>query len=123
MAVDVMNRDTEHFSARGLNVILGAWLFISAFLWDHTASQRTNTWIVGILVVAFSLLAMRAPAARFVNTILSVWLFISAFALPTVHMGTVWNNALCAIAVFVVSLTAGDIGDLGYNRRMPRQPI
>lgn len=34
----------------------------------------------------------------------------SAFALPHPHVGTVWNNALVAIAVFVVSFTPGASG-------------
>jgi hypothetical protein len=42
--------------------------------------------------------------ARFLNTLLAIWLFITAFAIPHVSSATVWNNALVAIAIFVVSL-------------------
>lgn len=91
-------------SARVLNAALGVWLFISAFAWPHTLEQRTNTWILGVLAFLFSLLAMSVPRTRFLNTILAVWLFISAWALPRISPGTVWNNVLVAIAIFVVSL-------------------
>jgi SPW repeat len=92
-------------SPRILNVILGAWLFISAFLWPHSQAQMTNTWILGILAVVFALVSMYVAAqARYLNTLLAIWLFISAFALPRVSVGTVWNNAIVAILMFIVSL-------------------
>lgn len=86
------------------NVVIGVWLFISAFVWQHTPAQMTNTWILGVLCVAFALIAMAAPPARYLNTALAVWLFISAWVLPTIHRGTIWNNVLCAIAIFILSL-------------------
>jgi hypothetical protein len=89
---------------RLVNVLLGVWLFISAFLWPHTAAQMTNTWIMGVLCVVFALLAIASPPVRYLNTILAIWLFISAFAFPTVSVATTWNNFLVAIAIFVVSL-------------------
>lgn len=90
--------------ARTLNLILGIWLFVSAFVWPHSSAQFANTWIVGVLTAIFALVAMRTPPARYVNTALAIWLFISAFALPTVNVGTVWNNALVGIAMFILSL-------------------
>jgi hypothetical protein len=90
--------------ARVLNILLGIWLFISAFVWAHTPAQLTNTWILGVLCVVFALIAMRRNEVRFLNTALAVWLFISAFVLPSHSRATVWNNALVAIAIFIVSL-------------------
>jgi hypothetical protein len=90
--------------ARLVNIILGVWLFISAFIWPHTTAQMTNTWICGVLCVVFALVAMAVPVARYLNTLLAIWVFISAWALPTVSLGTIWNNVLCAIAIFIVSL-------------------
>lgn len=98
---------------RVASVILGIWLFISAFIWPHTYEQMTNNWILGVLCVAFGLIAMRIPEVRYLNTILAVWLFISAWVLPTLQV-TRWNNAIVAIALFFVSLTPGYAS--------PRQP-
>lgn len=92
---------------RGINALLGGWLFLSAFLWPHTSAQFANTWIVGALIAIFALIGLAAPPARFLNTILSVWLFISTWAMPTISSATVWNNVLVAIAVFIVSLLHG----------------
>lgn len=91
-------------TARILNVILGAWLFISAFAWPHGAAQRTSASITGALCVVFSLLSRTMPWAQYANTVLAIWLFVSAWALPPEGIGTLWNNAIVAIAVFVFSL-------------------
>lgn len=93
---------------RILNLILGVWLFISAFVWPHTQAQMTNTWILGVIAVAISLVAMYVNAqARYLNTVLSIWLFISVWALPRLNVGTAWNNVIVAILMFVFSLIPG----------------
>jgi hypothetical protein len=94
-------------NARIVNIVLGVWLFISAFLWPHSYAQMTNTWILGALCVAFALIAMRVPEARYLNTLLAVWLFISVWALPSISSATRWVNALTAIAIFIASLAPG----------------
>ncbi len=94
-------------TARVVNIVLGIWLFVSAFLWPHSYAQMNNTWIVGVLCVAFALIAMRVPEARYLNTLLAVWLFISVWALPRLTIATQWNNALVAIGILALSLSGG----------------
>ncbi|KYF83465.1 hypothetical protein BE20_40400 [Sorangium cellulosum] len=100
---------TGNLMARIVNVVLGFWLLLSAVLWPHSHAQRTNTWVLGLLCMVFAITAMLAPAVRYLNTVLAVWLFISCWALPTVSLGTIWNNALVAIAIFIASLIPGHI--------------
>ena len=108
-------------SVRALNVILGAWLFISAFIWPHTYAQMTNTWICGVLCVVFAVVGMFVPAARYLNTLVAVWLFVSAWALPSERPGTVWNNVLVALAIFIVSLIpSGSGGPRTFGSTTPR---
>src|SRR5271170_7672622 len=106
-------------TARIVNIVLGIWLFVSAFLWPHTYAQMNNTWIVGVLCVAFAVIAMRVPEVRYLNALLAVWLFISVWALPTMLAATRWNNAVVAIAIFFVSLAPGYLGGPG-SRPMSR---
>ncbi len=94
-------------TARWVNVVLGVWLFISAFVWEHTTAERTNTWILGVLCVVFALIATSTPSVRWLNTILAIWLFISVWALPHDNLARMWNNAIVAIVVFLVSLVEG----------------
>ncbi len=90
--------------ARYINIVLGIWLFISAFAWPHTTAQFTNEWVVGLLVVVCAGVALRVDAARYANTVLAVWLFFSNWILHTEASGTAWNNIIVAIAIFVASL-------------------
>jgi hypothetical protein len=104
----MLPQDRSASAPRVINLILGVWLFISAFIWPHTQAQMTNTWILGVLAVVFSLVAMYADTrARFLNTILSIWLFISVWALPRENAGTAWNNVIVSILMFIFSLTPG----------------
>ncbi len=112
-------------SPRIVNVIIGVWLFISAFVWPHTLAQKNNTWISAVICVAVALVGMGVPWMRYLNTLLAIWLFISAWALPSLTPGTIWNNVLCAIAIFIVSLVPsvpGQAGGPGYIRPAPPRP-
>ncbi|MCG5053780.1 MAG: SPW repeat protein [Myxococcales bacterium] len=94
----------ENKAARYVNIALGAWLFLSTFLWIHSDAQYTNSWLVGLATVIVAAVSLSTPAARFFNTALGAWLFISAWALPSISDGTVWNHALVGLAVVVASL-------------------
>jgi SPW repeat len=102
--------ETNNATAHYINIALGIWLFVSAFIWPRAQAQMTNTWILGLLCVIFAALALRYPQARYLNTALAVWLFFSVWALPTISVGTMWNNAIVAIAIFVLSLAPGYVG-------------
>lgn len=95
-------------AARTLNVLLGCWLFVSAFLWTHTPADRVSCWAVGLGVIAFAIIAMTIPAARWVNGALAVWLFIAAFTLPHLHVGTRWNEVIVALLVFFLAIVPSD---------------
>jgi hypothetical protein len=99
-----------------VNVVLGVWLFVSAFIWPHSQAQFTNSWILGIIAVAASLVALSVPAVRFVNTLLGAWLFISAWALPRVTGGTAWNDVIVGAAIFIVSLVGARTSMTGPAR-------
>jgi hypothetical protein len=85
-------------------IALGAWLFISAFLWPHGTASAANTWIVGLLIAIAGLIALRMPWMRWVDTGLAIWLFLSTLAISHTTRGTLWNNLIIALLVFLVSL-------------------
>lgn len=98
--------------ARYANLILGIWLFISAFAWTHSPPSRTNTWILGLIIVFLSLSAIRTLRAHYANTAAAVWLFFSTLAITHYSRATVWNNLIVAVLVFLLSLAP--------NRRLRR---
>jgi len=108
-------------AARFVNAVVGAWVFLSAFLLPQSAPSRTNTWVCGLLVVLFALIAMRAPAARFVNTAIALWLFITAFSLPAVSEASVWSNWISGVVIFFVSLMPG--GYVSRPHQGMRRPV
>lgn len=90
--------------ARYVNIVLGIWLFISAFVWHHSRPLFMVSWITGIVIALVALTSIGAPRTRFVNLILGIWLIISAFAFPHYSTGTVWNNVIVGIVVGWVAL-------------------
>lgn len=100
-----MARETStNTTARGMNILLGAWLLISSFIWVHSSSQFWNTLIVGAVVALVALGAFRVASLRFVNAVAAVWLFASIWLLPTINDATSWNNGIVAAGVFALSL-------------------
>jgi hypothetical protein len=93
--------------ARASNLLLGGWLLVSAFAWQHSLAQRTDDIVVGYLCFLAALAATRIPSARHVNSLIAVWLLLSTFALPHAHVETVVNGALVALAMFLLSLVHG----------------
>lgn len=98
-------------AARWANQLVGVWLFVSAFWWPHTSSERTNTWVAAAVTVAVSLIGLRAPSLRFVNTAVGVWLIVSTFALPTMFATTRWNNVIVGLVIGAISLVATPSGE------------
>jgi len=102
--------------ARYGNLVLGVWLFISAFVWHHSQAQFTNSWIMGIIVAVVAVISLSVPSFRYVNTLAGAWLIISGFALPRANYGTTWNNVLVGIAVVALSLVPNLAGRTARHR-------
>jgi hypothetical protein len=101
---------------RALNIVFGCWLFLSAFLWPHSAAQFWNALLSGLLVASVAVLALETvPRARVVNTVLGAWLVVSSFLLPGLAELTVWNHVLVGVVVFGVSQLPGFQG-MGGSR-------
>lgn len=101
-----------------LNILVGIWLFISTFLWRHSAAQFSNTWIMGAIVAVVAAISLARPALRYLNTLAGAWLIISAFALPTIAAGTRWNNFLVGAVVVTLSLSGAE--GINVSTRHPR---
>jgi hypothetical protein len=92
--------------ARTLNMLLGQWLVLSAFLWRHDHPQLTDTVVVGVLASAIAFLAVTYPSARRWNLLLSAWLLVATLSMP--HQAvTAWNNVLVAVAMFALAIVPG----------------
>jgi hypothetical protein len=87
-----------------LNVVLGAWLIVSAFAWAHGFDELLVSVLVGALLFASGTAGFVAEDLRFVEAMLAGLLLIAAFVLPHQLAGTPWNDAIVAVTVMALSL-------------------
>jgi len=99
-----IGRALEGTWARWLNVALGTWLLASELAWHHDQWPRANTWITGLVVLAFALWALWMPSMRWWNTLLGAWLVLASAVLHHASSATRWNNALVGVVILLVSL-------------------
>ncbi len=104
-ALDTMRETRSPVAVRGLNVLLGAWLFVSVFLWPaHQGNVGFNDWICGLVVAASALCAIWAPAFRWVNAGVAVWLGTMALVLDYSSAPARIHDLVVAGAMFVIAL-------------------
>ncbi|HMF44081.1 MAG TPA: hypothetical protein VKQ32_25580 [Polyangia bacterium] len=101
-------------TARIFNVLIGAWLFLSAFAWPHTHGQKLAAMIVGALTVVLSLAASYIGGLRYLIAVMAVMLFVMAVTGTSHWNVTLWHNAIVALAIFVAALL--DRGPAGTRR-------
>ena len=90
--------------ARLVTVMLGLWLVLSAYVWSHTPISQTNTWVLGLVIATIAAVGTPSPTVRAISTVPAIWLFFSAFWIADVTNATMWNNAIVAILVLILSL-------------------
>jgi hypothetical protein len=99
-----MTRGRPNTAMSATHVVLGVWLFLSAFVWEHSPGSETNTWVVGLVIAAVALAELVSPGVRLVNTAAAVWLFFSSIWLYDAALGTAWHNMIIATVVFILSI-------------------
>jgi hypothetical protein len=94
-----------------INLILGAWLFLSPWILNYTVSQGAawNAYILGIAIIVFTIIALSTPKPweEWVNTALGVWLIISPWVVGfATQAAATWNAVILGIIVLAISLEA-----------------
>jgi len=92
---------------RAANVLLGAWLFASAFLWQHQDNVAFNDWVCGLIIAASALSAIWVPPFRWVSTGLAVWVGFCAVTFVYHSEPTRVHDLALAAAVALVSFARG----------------
>jgi len=91
-----------------LNLLLGAWLFVSPWVMryaDPTSHAAWNAWLLGAAIVIFAAVAVSMPKAweEAVNIALGVWLVVSPWALRFSDQANVRLNAVI-VGLLVMAL-------------------
>ena len=88
-----------------INIVLGVWLCLSAFLWPHTGPSLANTLIVGTLYTfAAGMGAARAIASRSMFSVLALWLVVSTILITPRTELTFWHNLMLGALALVLML-------------------
>jgi len=90
--------------ARVTTVLLGVWLFMSTFLWQHHPDQVINGWVCGLFTILFAAMAIAQPMMRHLGAAFAVWIFFSAFVVTSVSLATVISTAVAGALIFGLSM-------------------
>ena len=93
--------------ARYSTMILGAWFFMSGLIWHHLNAVGSLDWMLGLMLVALSVMALRQPSLHWGITALGAWILIQSALLPHVREGTVWNERVVGVLVVLLGLVGG----------------
>ncbi|MBS2033154.1 MAG: hypothetical protein JST54_35100 [Deltaproteobacteria bacterium] len=84
-------------------VIVGLWIFISAFLWRHTPEEFALTWVCGTLAALLAAAAIFQPLVRHLNTVVALVLFVGTMVFRIESEATFWSNLVSAVALAFIS--------------------
>jgi hypothetical protein len=96
-------KDVDFEPARYLNLVLGAWLLVSAFMWPHAEAQFIVTILVGAVLTIVAPFEVGSPLVRKINTAAGAVLALAAIVLPRNTVVTLWHNVLLGFIVISVS--------------------
>jgi hypothetical protein len=102
-------------TASGINIILGIWFLISAWIYGYAAASQAMVWnyvVVGALIAIFGIMRYATPHSRigfsWVNVVLGVWALISPWIYGYAgDMPRVWNDVIVGIVVAGLAIWSG----------------
>jgi hypothetical protein len=90
------------------NLVVAAWMLLSAFALDHSPASAALTGLTAVLVATFALASAGIPGLRFLNALLGFFaLGWAALLLPEVGGVARVHNALLGAVVCALSLIPG----------------
>jgi len=106
-------------AASGINVLLGAWLIASPWIYGYTGMPGAfwNSIVVGALIVIFAVGRFSTPmaGASWANVLLGLWTIASPWIYGYTGYGSAfWNSIVLGILVAVLA------GWSGYARAPTR---
>lgn len=96
-------KDMDIEPARYVNMAIGGWLMLSAFLWHHSEPQFIMTILVGSVLAIVAPFELGSPLVRRITAAAGVALVLATIGLPRTSMATFWHNLLFGLAVIGIS--------------------
>ena len=91
-------------TARIFNLLMGLWLFASAFVLPQGRAQAAATAICGALTVLFAALTSYSLRSRYVTAAVGVLVVVLAFAIHQLGSATFWHNAIIGVSIAVAAV-------------------
>jgi hypothetical protein len=103
-------------TARIFNILMGLWLFASAFVLPQGRGQMVATAILGLLTTLFAALTTYNSRSRYVTAAVGVLVVVLAFAAHPLGSATFWHNGVIGISIAAAAWAdRGALSDL-YER-------
>ena len=102
-------------------LVLGVWLFFSPFILQftsYTAMAAWNSYILGVAVTAFAVIALAVPRMweEWTNLVLGAWLIIAPFLLGySSQSGAAWDHVILGVVIAAEAVWA--MGSRGTHHR------
>jgi len=106
-------------TSRWVNVVAGAWLFLSAWLFPAPRWEDANQGLIGITIFLAAFVAMAYPRFRLVSLALGLWAVASPFALA-LSAGFASINLLASGLVVVAASLWPTHRQLGHGHALHR---
>jgi hypothetical protein len=103
-------------TARIFNILMGLWLFASAFILPQGRGQVASTAICGALVALSAALTSYNSRSRYITAAIGVLVVVLALVAHPLGGATFWHNGVMGISIAVAAWAdRGPLADL-YER-------
>src|SRR5262245_22033935 len=89
---------------RIFNILMGVWLFASAFILPQGRVQLASTALLGALTALSAALTSYDLRARYLTAAIGALVVVLAFAVQPWGGATFWHNGVIGISIFVAGV-------------------
>jgi hypothetical protein len=91
----------DAMTTRIFNILMGLWLFASAFILPQGRGQVASTAICGALAVLFAALTSYDRRSRYLNEAVGVLVLLLAIVAHPLGSASFWHNGVMGISIAV----------------------
>lgn len=95
------------------SIALGVWLMAAPSIFNTTGRAAHSDHLIGALVVSSAIMALAdvGRALRFINVVFGAWFIVAPWVLAGATTGSAVSNGIAGIALILLSLPRGSIGE------------
>ncbi len=90
-------------TTRIFNILMGVWLFVSAFVMPQGRGQIASTAICGALTTLLAVLTTYDPRSRYLTEAVGALVVVLALTVHPVGSATFWHNGVMGISIAVAA--------------------